>query len=97
MELPNSFIHSVSPPKGYHYERTDFKTHVSSIWIVNDTHFDYCGRSGIKSIWGFYNTKTRQFYAPINSKTVGKLVDFKNTTPYSSMQIRRTPLEAAFL
>ena len=84
-------------PKGYHYERTDFKTHVSSIWIVNDNHFDYCGRSGIKSIWGFFNSKTQQFYAPINSKTMGKLVDFKNTSPYSSMQIRRTPLEAAFL
>jgi len=74
------------PPEGYHYERTDFKSNVSAIWIVNDTLFDYCGCSGIKSIWGFYNQKTKQFHAPVNSKTVGKCVRIENTTPYSAMQ-----------
>ena len=73
-------------PEGYHYERTDFKTNVSAIWIVNHTHFDYCGRSGIKSIWGFYNTKTKQFHAPKNSKTVGSVVKLEQTTCYSAMQ-----------
>lgn len=73
-------------PENYHYERTDFKANVSAIWIVNDTHFDYCGCSGVKSIWGFYNSKTKQFHAPQNSKTVGSVVDINKTTPYSAMQ-----------
>lgn len=81
----NSFIHLA--PNDHHYEHTDFKANVSAIWIVNDRHFDYCGRSGIKCIWGFYNTKTKQFHAPINVKTVGKVVDINNTTPYSAMQM----------
>ncbi|UYA57592.1 hypothetical protein SCREM1_135 [Synechococcus phage S-CREM1] len=74
------------PPEGYHYERTDFKKDISAIWIVNDRHFDYCGRSGIQSIWGFYNSKTKQFHAPVNSKTVGSVVDLNKTTAYSAMQ-----------
>ena len=73
-------------PEGYHYERTDFKANVSAIWIVNDRHFDYCGCSGVKSIWGFYNSKTKQFYAPKNSKTVRSVVDLNKTTAYSAMQ-----------
>lgn len=74
-------------PDDHHYERTDFKANVSAIWIVNDTHFDYCGRSGVKSIWGFYNTKTKQFHAPKNAKTVGKAVSINKTTAYSAMQL----------
>jgi hypothetical protein len=74
------------PPEGYHYERTDFKANVSAIWIVNDSLFDYCGCSGVKAIWGFYNTKTKQFYAPKNSKTVGSVVKLEQTTCYSAMQ-----------
>jgi hypothetical protein len=73
-------------PEGYHYERTDFKANVSAIWIVNDNHFNYCGCSGIKSIWGFYNTKTKQFHAPVNSKTVGSVVKLEQTTCYSAMK-----------
>jgi len=73
-------------PEGYHYERTDFKKDVSAIWIVNDSHFNYCGCSSVKSIWGFYNSKTKQFYAPKNSKTVGSVVDLNRTTAYSAMQ-----------
>ena len=74
-------------PDGYHYERTDFKANVSAIWIVNETHFHYCGRSGVKSIWGFYNCKTKQFHAPVNAKTVGKDVSINKTTAYSAMQL----------
>jgi hypothetical protein len=73
------------PPEGYHYERTDFKKDISAIWIVNDRHFDYCGCSGVKSIWGFYNSKTKQFHSPVNSKTVGNVVDLNRTTAYSAM------------
>lgn len=78
-------------PVGYHYERTEFKRNVHAIWIVNQSHFDYCGRSNIKSIWGFYNSKTKQFHAPVNSKTVGSVVAINKTTPYSAMQMCQTP------
>jgi hypothetical protein len=81
----NSFAHLA--PSIHHYEYTDFKANVFAIWIVNDRHFDYCGRSGVKSIWGFYNTKTKQFHSPINAKTIGKVVDINKTTPYSAMQL----------
>ena len=74
-------------PDGYHYERTDFKANVSAIWIVNDAHFNYKGCSGVKSIWGFYNTKTKQFHSPVNVKTVGKAVSINKTTAYSAMQL----------
>jgi hypothetical protein len=74
-------------PRGYHYQRTDFKANVSAIWIVNESHFNYKGYSNIKSIWGFYNSKTEKFHAPVNSKTIGSAVELKHTTPYSAMQI----------
>ena len=97
MELPASFVHSVSPPKGYSYEVEYFNRNIISIWLRHHTVYDYNLGKSVRTIHSFYNSKTQQFYAPINSKTMGKLVDFKNTSPYSSMQIQRTPLEAAFL
>ena len=78
-------------PQGYHYERTELKKNVHAIWIVNDNHFDYCGRSGIQSIWGFYNSKTKQFHEPVNSSKVGSVVSLNKTTPFSSMQLCQTP------
>lgn len=85
------------PPKNYSYDFEDFKRNVIAVWIVNHSHFDYCGKSGIKSIWGFYNTKTKEYYAPVNSKTVGKCVNIQSTTPYSAMQLKLTPLEKCFV
>ena len=46
-----------------------------------------------RSIWGFYNTKTKQYHAPINSKKVGAIVPVEKTSPYSAMQIKRIGLE----
>jgi len=73
-------------PEGYHYERTDFKTNVIAIWIHFDRRFDYNLGDECRCIWGFYNTKTKQFHAPKNSSTVGSVVDLNKTTPYSAMQ-----------
>jgi hypothetical protein len=73
-------------PKGYHYERTDFKSNVIAIWILFDRRFDYNLGDECRCIWGFYNTKTKQFHAPKNSTTVGNVVDLCKTTPYSAMQ-----------
>ena len=73
-------------PEGYHYERTDFKTNVIAIWIYFDRRFDYNLGDECRCIWGFYNTKTKQFHAPKNSSTVGSVVKLENTTKYSAMQ-----------
>jgi hypothetical protein len=73
-------------PEGYHYERTDFKSNVIAIWIHFDRRFDYNLGDECRCIWGFYNTKTKQFHAPKNSSTVGSVVDLNKTTPYSAMQ-----------
>ena len=85
------------PPKGYSYEQRPFKSNVVGIWIHFDRHFDYNLGDSVACIWGFYNTKTRKYYAPINAKTVGKEVAIERTTPYSAMPIKQTPLEAAYV
>jgi hypothetical protein len=83
-------------PEGYSYEFEDFKRNIISIWIRNHYKFDYNNGTPVRSIWGFYNTKKREYYAPINSKTVGSVVSIKLTRPYTAMQIKQTPLESAF-
>jgi len=83
-------------PKGYSYEIELFKRNLLAIWICNHGQFSYTDKTP-KSIWGFYDTKTKCYYAPINSSKQGDQVDIKNTTPYSAMQLKLTPLEAAFL
>jgi len=80
-------------PEGYHYERTDFKSNVIAIWIHFDRRFDYNNGDECRCIWGFYNTKTKQFHAPKNSTTVGNVVDLNKTTPYSAMQKLKDKLD----
>ena len=85
------FFHKA--PEGYHYEKRDFKSNVISIWIHFDRRFDYNLGDECSCIWGFYNTKTKQFYAPKNSTTMGNVVDLNKTTPYSAMQKLKDKLE----
>ena len=85
-----------SAPEGYSYEFEEFKRNTIAIWIRNHYSFDYNGGESVRSIWGFYNSKTGQYHAPVNSSTVGSVVDPNKTTPYSAMQIKVNPLEAAF-
>lgn len=86
------------PPKGYSYEfDKDFKRNIVAIWIRNHSHFDYNNGVSVRSIWGFYDTKKKQFHAPINSKTVGSVVDITKTTAYSAMQIKKRGLEMSIL
>jgi hypothetical protein len=94
-ELPVSFPHT--SPEGYSYESSQFKSNVVAIWIRNHYRFVYNGGETALSIWGFYNTKTKCFHSPVNSKTVGDKVELNRTTPYSAVQIKQTPLEKAFL
>lgn len=84
-------------PKNYHYEQTQFKRGITAIWICDERKYDYNNGDSVKCIWGFYNSKTEQYHAPINSSTVGSVVDPQSTTPYSAMQLKLNPLEAAFL
>lgn len=85
------------PPKGYSYEQVQFKRNVIAIWILHQRRFDYNNGSPVRCIWGFYNSKTKEYHAPINSSTVGSVVDIDKTTPYSAMQLKLSPLELAFI
>lgn len=85
MELPYDFPHQ--PPEGYSYEVVTFKRNVVAIWCCNHSKFSYNGGAVAKTIWGFYDTKRQQYYAPINSKKLGDVVDINDTRPYTAMQI----------
>jgi len=93
MELPPDFIHTA--PEGYSYEVTAFKRNLLAIWICNHGKFSYTDKTP-KSIWGFYQIKKGEYYAPINSTKQGNTVDISDTTPYSAMQLNLNPLMAAF-
>ena len=92
LELPPDFPHE--PPKGYHYEVESFRRNVCRICIVNDGTFSYTDVPP-KSVWGFYNTKSRTYSAPINFSKQGDTVDINKTRPYTAMQLNLNPLEAA--
>ena len=93
LELPPDFPHE--PPKGYHYEVESFRRNVCRICIVNDGTFSYT-TDAPKCVWGFYNTKTGKYSAPINFSKQGDSVDINNTRPYTAMQLNLNPLMAAF-
>jgi hypothetical protein len=95
MNLIPEFPHQAPP--NYSYEQISFKSNVIAIWIHNHYRFIYNNGRTTRSIWGFYNSKTKQFHAPVNSKTVGKCIDINQTTPYSAMFPKQTPLESAFV
>jgi len=94
LELPSDFPHQ--PPQGYTYEVRQFRRNVLSIWSCNHAKFNYNGGAVAKSIWGFYNTKQRTYYAPINSTKCGDQVDIGKTRPYTAMQILK-PMRKSIL
>jgi len=77
-----------TPPKGFSYEFESYKRNIIRIWIHNHYQFSYTSKQ-VKSIWGFYNTSKKTFYAPIKSDKVGDVVEIEDTTPYSAMQIKK--------
>ena len=89
-ELPKSFIHS--PPKGYSYETEPFKRGYVSIYLRHHQSYTYNGYSPVRTIWGFYNTKTQTYHSPINAKTIGEEVRIEDTRPYTSMPLNLNPL-----
>jgi ribosomal protein S17 len=80
-----------------YYEQTEFKRNVIAIWIHYKRRFDYNLGDSVRCIWGFYNTKTRQYHAPKSPKLIGDKVDISLTSPYSAMIPKRTPLEWAYV
>jgi hypothetical protein len=85
------------PPKGYEYKASSFKSNIVAVWLLCHRKFVYNGGAPTETIYAFYNTKTKRFHSPINSKTVGDVVDINSTTPYTSMPLKLNPLEYAFL
>jgi len=95
IDLIPSFVHKA--PQNYSYEVEEFKKNVFSIWLRDHRTYDYNNGKSVRCIWGFWSEKKCEFYSPVNSKTIGKKVEFNKTTPYTSMCIKQTPLEAAFM
>ena len=91
-ELPNDFIHE--SPKGFSYEVEDYKRNVLAFWLLHHANYVY-STDRVRTIWGFYNSKKREYYAPINAKKCGDQVNISRTTPYTAMQLKLTPLEYA--
>lgn len=84
-------------PKGYSYEFEEFKKNVITIWLRHNAVYDYNLGKSVRSVWGFYNSKTRTYYAPVNAKTIGKCVDLNDTTPYTAMPIQSQGVEKYFV
>ena len=85
------------PPKGYSYEFEEFKRGVVAIWLRCHRKFDYNNGAMTSTIWGFYSTKTKEYFAPINSSTIGACVNIKETRNYTAMPIKQSPLDAFFV
>jgi hypothetical protein len=95
IDLIPQFTHKA--PKDYSYEVEEFKSGVFSIWLRCNRRFDYNLGKPTRTIWGFYSHKKCEFYSPVNSKTIGKVVNFKNTRNYTAMPLKETPLDKFFV
>ena len=84
-------------PKDYSYEFETWNASTLRIMLICHKQFDYNLGASTKTIWGFYKPKKRTYHAPVNVKTIGKQVDINNTTPYTAMPLKQTPLEQFFV
>ena len=84
-----------NPPVDYEYKASPFKRNIIAIWLLCHRKFIYNGGAPTETIYAFYNTKTKRFHSPINSKTVGEVVDINDTSPYTTMPLKLNPLEYA--
>ena len=85
------------PPKDYSYEFEEYKRGVVSIWLRCHRKFDYNNGTSTRTIWGFWKEKTNEYFAPVNSKTIGACVNIRDTRNYTAMSLNLNPLEAAFV
>lgn len=84
-------------PKNYSYEFENWSAGTIRIMLHCHRKFDYNLGASTATVWGFFKSKKRVYYAPVNAKTIGKEVNIENTTPYSAMPIKQTPLEQFFV
>ena len=87
----------IIPPKGYSYEYAEHNTRLIAIWLRHHKVYDYNLGKSVRSIWGFYSKKKKEYYAPLNSSKPGKTVKIEDTSSYTAMPISRTPLEKYFV
>jgi len=84
-------------PTGYEYWTDDYSKTIKRIWIRNiSREFTYGGNKHPSSVWGFYCRRKRVFISPVNSNKPGKAVKPENTSAYSAIPRKLTPLELAF-
>lgn len=83
-------------PEGYSYEFERFNNRVIAIWLRHSYAYGFSDGRSVRSIWGFYSPKKQVYYAPVNSKTVGKEVSISQTSPYSAMEAKASPLDKFF-
>jgi hypothetical protein len=86
-----------SPPKDYSYQFEQFNPSTIRIMLCCSKQFDYNLGDTTKTVWGFYKPKKHTYYAPINVKSIGKQVNINDTTPYTAMIPKQTPLEQFFV
>ena len=89
------FPHKV--PKGYSYEFEQYNTRTVRIMLRHRAQYDYNLGKSVATVWGFYSPKKRVYYSPINATSIGKEVNIHNTTPYTAMIPKQTPLEQFFV
>ena len=89
IELPPTFIHEA--PEGYSYEVTEHKRNVIAIWLRDHRKYSYT-TDDVRTIWGCYNGKKGEYYAPINAKKPGKVVDKSKVTPYTTMPVNEASM-----
>ena len=80
------------PPVNYTYETRIHNRTFISIWLHCHHRFSYNGGAPVYTIWGFYNTKTKQYHSPINSSKPGNVVRIEDTRSYTSMPLNLNPL-----
>jgi hypothetical protein len=95
IELPAQFPHL--PPEGYSYYVEQFNTRLLRIMLLCHCEFAYNQGKPTATVWGFYNSKKNTYYSPINSKTVGDVVNIDDTRNYTAMPLKKVGVEKYFV
>lgn len=95
IDLNPSFDHIA--PDQYFYSFEEYKSGVIRIWLNCSRKFDYNNGKPTRSVWGFYSSKKRKYFSPINSITIGKEVRYEDTRNYTAMPTHQTILEKCFV
>jgi len=73
--------------------------HNARFWRVDLWHpdkYSYTTKQ-VTTIWGFIHKKSNAIYSPVNSKTVGTIIDPKLTTKWTAMKPPKiNPLQQLF-